>query len=345
MYALFKLLGEGKLYPGDENLNKIVDLFFPIIKIIKNESGVDYEYKLEGNIVIVSEGKNKYSVSIDKFASNAIKLFKLIKFNSGTFGDSEIENFMLSFNSRKLKAKSSLKTDIRIVIHDARISQTAELGFSIKSELGGSSTLLNAGDTTNFIFKITGYDFSDEELNTINAIETKSKIKDRISKIISYGTSIEFYRTNREIFENNLVLIDSFLPNILGEFVYAFYTTNNSSIRDLTNYVHDLNPLKYNTDFAHTFYEYKIKRFLTDIALGMMPSTIWQGVHDSTGGHLIVKANGDVVCYHIYNRNDFENYLYNNTRLETASSTRHKFGTIYKQAGGYFIKLNLQIRF
>ena len=61
--------------------------------------------------------------------------------------------------------------------------------------------------------------------------------------------------------------------------------------------------------------------------------------------YLIIKENGDVLCYHIYNRNEFENYLFNNTKLDTASSSRHQFGTIYTESGELYFKLNLQIRF
>ena len=31
IYALFKLLGEKRVYAGDGNLNKIEDLFYPIL--------------------------------------------------------------------------------------------------------------------------------------------------------------------------------------------------------------------------------------------------------------------------------------------------------------------------
>ena len=38
-------------------------------------------------------------------------------------------------------------------------------------------------------------------------------------------------------------------------------------------------------------------------------------------------------------------YLFKNTRLDTASSTRHRFGSIYQERNGkYYFKLNLQIR-
>jgi type II restriction enzyme len=77
----------------------------------------------------------------------------------------------------------------------------------------------------------------------------------------------------------------------------------------------------------------------------MMPASVWTGELDATGGYLVVKEDGEVLCYHIYNRNEFEDYLLRNTKLETASSSRHDFGKIYKENYEFFIKLNLQIRF
>ncbi|PZR23766.1 MAG: HpaII family restriction endonuclease [Flavobacterium psychrophilum] len=345
VYALFKLLADGKLYPGDKNINKITSLFFPIIKIIKNELGVDFEYELNGNVVIIDDKKQQFTIPIEEFRQHSIKLLSIIKSKKGAFGDSDIESFMSSFNSKKLKAKSSAKSDIRVVIHDLRINQSADLGFSIKSELGGDSTLLNAGETTNFIYKIEGHDFTHQEIIEINEIDTKNKIKDRVEKILSYNTKITFIEPNRQLFKNNLTLIDSLLPNILGELTYLFYTSKHNSIAELTSTLQTHNPLNFDLQFSHTYYEYKIKRFLTDVALGMMPSKIWSGLYDTTGGYLIVKSNGDVLCYHVYNRNQFEDYLFYNTRLDTASSTKHKFGVLYKEASGYYFKLNLQVRF
>ena len=77
----------------------------------------------------------------------------------------------------------------------------------------------------------------------------------------------------------------------------------------------------------------------------MMPAKVWNGIYDATGGYLVVKEDGNILSYHIYNKNKFEYYLFHNTKLETASSSRHDFGKIYEKNGKYFIKLNLQIRF
>lgn len=78
--------------------------------------------------------------------------------------------------------------------------------------------------------------------------------------------------------------------------------------------------------------------------LGMMPSKVWDGQMNATGGYQVVKEDGDMLCYTIYNRNDFENYLFENTRLDTSISTRHGYGKIYEEDGQFYFNLKLQIR-
>jgi type II restriction enzyme len=46
---------------------------------------------------------------------------------------------------------------------------------------------LNAGKTTNFIFKINNLTLNQNQILEINEIETRSKIKDRIGKITELG--------------------------------------------------------------------------------------------------------------------------------------------------------------
>ena len=77
----------------------------------------------------------------------------------------------------------------------------------------------------------------------------------------------------------------------------------------------------------------------------MRRSYEWDGIDEASGGYIVVNKKGDVLAYHIYNRNYFEEYLLNNTKYETASTTRHDFGKVYEENGINFIKLNLQIRF
>lgn len=346
IYTLLKIISEKKLFAGDSDLNKIESLIFPIIKILRDESNGTYEYAYDSDLVIIKGLEEEFRIPISEFQEKAVFLLsELKKTTPATFSIPEIETFINSFNCVSLKARSSIKSDIRIIIHDKRTGTTPELGFSIKSQLGGASTLLNAGKTTNFIFEIENAVLSDTQIENINEIDSRSKIKDRIEKIKEFSGKLEFKETESSIFGNNLTLIDSAMPKILAEVVYLFFTSNFSKTIDLVNEISRINPIGFNLETKHPFYSYKIKRFLTDVALGMMPSKVWTGELDATGGYLVVKENGEILCYHIYNRNEFEDYLLNNTKLETASSTRHGFGTVYQKSNKQFFKLNLQIRF
>ncbi|MGI9526690.1 MAG: HpaII family restriction endonuclease [Weeksellaceae bacterium] len=346
VYTLFKLLGDKQLYLGDKDIERLENFVFPIIKILRSEKGGEFEYTIKDEIILITGNQQTLQLPISEFKVKATLLLNRIKSSKKTtFSVPEIEDFMCSINCLSLKANSTSKTDITIVVYDQRTNQTPTLGFSIKSQLGNPSTLLNAGKTTNFIFRVDNLYINQNEVDAINSIDSRSKIMDRISEIKAKGGVFKFEKTERKMFSNNLILIDSLLPEILSEIVFSFYTSKTSSLKNLVSIIADVNPLNFDLDNEHKFYDYKIKRFLTDTALGMMPSKVWGGQYDATGGYLIVKESGDVLCYHIYNRNEFEDYLLNNTKLETASSSRHGFGYLYEENADWYFKLNLQIRF
>ena len=175
IYTLLKLLGEGKVYAGDQNLNKIQNLFYPIIMILRQEKDGDYNYRLQDKDVVIQTptGEELLRIPASVFLVEAENLLKAINENDGAFGVPQIEVFMNSIYCHSLKAKSSDKTDIRIILHDRRTKINSEMGFSIKSQLGGDSTLLNASKATNFNFKVTGANLSDDEITAINSINPK----------------------------------------------------------------------------------------------------------------------------------------------------------------------------
>jgi len=345
LYAFLKLLGDGVLYPGDGNLEKLKTIFYPIIKILRTESLFNYEYQINDQLIFISSdnGETISSIPISKFKYTAeLMLRKIQESKESSFNIPELEKFLDEIKCSTLKASSTSKTDITIVIHDFRTNQSPSLGFSIKSQLGSPSTLLNAGKTTNFIFEIKIGCLTDDQISQVNSLD---KIKLRLDKLYDLGATFKFNGLESSLFTNNLILIDSRMPEIMGQLVFDYYTTNKTKIIDLTTYLEERNPLLFDKTNDHNFYLYKLKRFLTDVALGMTPSRVWAGKFDATGGYIIVKDDGDILCYHIYNRNEFEDYLIANTKLDTASTTRHEFGTVYQEEGKYFIKLNLQIRF
>lgn len=345
IYALLKIISDKQLYRGDGNLNKLKNAVMPIIKVLREESAGTNEYSIHQNLVIVNSLGKELKIPISDFQLQAQNLLTIIKSSSSTFQIPDIENFISTFNCKSLKANSRVKSDIRIVLHDAATGISPELGFSIKSQLGNASTLLNAGKTTNFIYKVTGEKLPVTLIDEVNQIDSGSKIKDRLAKISSLGRKLTFVKTEKPIFSNNLTLIDSALPKIMAELVYSFYSSTNSKLTDLVADISEKNPMNFDASELHPYYLYKVKRLLTDIALGMMPSRVWTGELEATGGYLVVKDDGEILAYHIYNRNDFEDYLLNNTKLDIASTSRHGFGVIYEKDDAQLFNLRLQVRF
>lgn len=348
IYTFLKLLADGRLYAADSELNRIDNIYYPILKILRNQLEGNWEYCRNGNIKVVdgTNGQLVLSLPINTFVEYSESLYNIIinAKGSSTFPAPEIEEFLNEINCKTLKAPSKDKSDITLVVHDQFTGFNPTLGFSIKSRMGGASTLLNAGTSTNFIFKIRNKTFTDTAIQRINSIDTRSKYRDRISSIISNGGKFKFTGMQNEIFKLNLQVIDSNMPLIVSSMLFNYYTGNASSLTDLLKILEQENPCNFNLDYNHTFYEYKVKTLLTDIALGMTPAKVWQGHYDANGGYIVVKENGEILCYHIYNRNEFEDYLLKNTKLDTPSH-RHNFGILYKEGNDVFMKLSLQIRF
>lgn len=347
LYALFRLLGEGKVHAGDANLNKL-DLYYPILNIIREESK-KYEYKpyKEQNIVVIDEDGKEYArISMNKFMEESTKLLDSIK-DAGSqraFEVPDAECFMRQIGCTKIKAPSQDKADIHIVIHDLRTNMTPLLGFSIKSQLGSPSTLLNPGSATNITYKVVGGNMTDQEIGEINGIEDHLP---RMQALLGKGYRLEYFEVAHQTFKNNLLFLDMCMPELVARcLVLASLPGLSTAVKEIIQIIAQENPFGFTGANVNAFYEHKMKVLLLDTALGMTPSKEWNGHYDANGGYLVVKSDGDIVCYHFYNKNDVEDYLFNNTRLDRASRSRYDFGSLYRgQDGEVYMKLNLQIRF
>lgn len=348
IYTFLRLLDIGKLFAADANLNKIDDVFYNIINIIRNESSGTLEFRInrESNhisVVNTDVGDTLADLPCNEFKHAADELYaEIVAANTASFSVDNTIEFLNQVSVNTLKAKSTDKSDIHIKIHDINTGYESVQGFSIKSRLGGPSTLINAGKTTNFIYKITG-NMTDEIMDKFN--KCSRLFKDRFSVLNSNNCDIVYSSMENEVFENNLLLIDGDLPKICAYMLKAYFSSDVTTVEAALEKIEVSNPLHYNLTNGHPFYRYKFKKMLTECALGMLPSRVWDGTADATGGYIIVREDGEVLCYHLFNRNEFENYLIKNTKFETASTKKHEFGKIFKDNGKFFIKLNLQVRF
>ena len=342
LYAFMKLLSQGRVYAANENVEKIDDVFYPILKIMREEQkGQSIDYVItDENINIEVQSKTIMTVSRKELDDSANRLLREISAHSGSFELEEIADFVNGIKVTKIKAPSSDTTDISMQIEDIHTNYIRNVGFSIKSEVGNAPTLLNAGKTTNFIYKIT--DITSEQAEEINAINTKTKIKDRVKAIKDFGGCISYADMEHQGFKRNLIMVDSSMPQIIGNMLLYYYEEDVKECDKLVKLAGERDPLGYGDAMM---YEYKFKKFLCSCALGMKPAKKWDGLDEANGGYIIVKADGEILAYHIYNRNFFERYLLDNTILERASTSRHEYMSLYEEDEEMFIKFNLQVRF
>ena len=327
VYDLLRILADGKIYATDSE-NK--------------------EYTAGEMISIYINGEKVKELPETEFESESVNL--LNEFNSKdskyAFSVESTQNCVDRILCYKIFTPAMDKNDIMVKIIDADTVYSTTIGSSMKSELGSYPTLLNAEKTTNFIYKIV-HNHPDlmREANGIYRVsggKNHIDVRGRINKIIEENGTLEYRKMNNQIFEDNLVLIDSNMDKIIAKTLLYFYKDGISNCNEMVEKLEQENPMNYGNVNA---YKYKFKKFLTAVAFRMKPATVWDGLDEATGGYIVVTKEGNVLAYHIYNRNYFEEYLLSNTKYETASTSRHDFGEVYSENGEDFIKLNLQVRF
>lgn len=168
------------------------DMYNSIMCAVQQESK-RYEYKpdVDQNIVVVDEDGIEYArISMDRFMNESALLLEEIKnAKESAFEIPASETFMNRIGCTKLKAPSKDKADIHIVIHDLRTNMTPLLGFSIKSQLGSASTLLNAGVPTNILYCVHGVKLTDTQINEINSIDGHIS---RMSELYNVGCKLQY---------------------------------------------------------------------------------------------------------------------------------------------------------
>lgn len=376
LYVLTKLLAEGKLFQSDINLNKDKDNYYEIIKVYKEESNSILEFERSNEIFIYRVVNNERTLlkelSIDYFSEKSPDLLNgILKGKGKHFPIDEINDFIDEIKIQKLTALATSKSDIKLRIYDHRLAKETDLGFSIKSLLGKDSTLFNTGVGNNFIFEIENdLEISLDEFNleTYKPVGRISKITARLKKIIDLGLKIKFQGIQSKQLWRNLKMIDGDLPEVLAHALLYRWIDRDSSLLKIVEILEKNDPMDfYNGEESNQkLYEYKLKRFLAECAMGMTSETPWHGIYDATGGVIIPKKDGDIVCFHIYDFNLFREYLINNTIFEQPSTgedeenpghirtrkgtKKYYYGWLYKEEveeeeDKLYFKINLQIRF
>lgn len=373
LYVLLKLIAEGKLVQSDMDLNPDNTNIYQVMKSYKSEQGYRLEFEREelGEEVKIhifkvddtqEELLNSYTYQeLTKVVEDTLSGVK--EGEGRSFPIPELNSFLQNNQIKTAKADSGTKSDIRLKIYDHRLAKDTDLGFSIKSLLGKDATLLNTGAGNNFIYKVKNLpeNFDLQSFNS-NTYKTGAKITARLEKIRDIAADCCFQKIQSKQFYKNLKIIDGDLPEILAHCLYLRYLNRKSSIEKLVEILEDSDPLNFYAGGRgqQKFYEYKIKKFLVESAMGMTSEAVWLGEYDSFGGVIVAKKDGSIVCFHIYDFNLLRNYLLKRTKLEQAATgedennpgypdnnakKKYFYGWLFKEDNDFFIKLNLQVRF
>ena len=343
LYTLGYLLLNGGAYAADENQAAIPAQFHKILSIylagMKNSPEIEYVIR-EDSIDILSGEEIVCSLDREEVKRSLNLMLKELKDGSrkGTFSLPAGNHLLTLLRKQRISASSvERENDLEIVLEDPTTkSSSPRVGFSIKSQLGGRSSLLNASPATNFIYKIVP--------NIATSLKPypdfeHGKHRKNLTSLYEAGYHLEFKKIANDTFYNNLTLLDMQFPNYLARVLLNSYLSQEDSFSENAFVVFPVN------DEASRQPLFKLKEFLGAVAMGLRPASTWDGDTTKFRGILVVKNNGEVLVYYLYNRKNFEEHLFSNLAFERPSTTRHKYGSIYSQDGEDLIKLNLQIRF
>jgi hypothetical protein len=344
LYALAFLLVNGGAYAADKRQERIEEEFYKVLEVFVPgySDGGETCYKVFKNTLqIAGPDRSSTEVEINEVAQHLVRFFAELsaREHTGAFPLEAGQALMTTLSLPKVSLSyQERKSDLDIRYLDPYTEASSpRVGFSIKSQLGSPSTLLNASGATNFIFKILpplGH-----QPEHYASFQARGGVKALVGELISRGYRLQFEGLQGDKFTSNLELVDSQLPKYLADLVVAYYASGGSSVKELSQVAFPRDKP------GATQQVFKVKQFLGAVAMGLRPTGYWDGDVTKFKGILVVTPAGDVVVYYLSNLTDFQEYLFESVKFETASTTRHGFGEIYDDGGSAFIKLNLQIRF
>ena len=358
IYAFFRLLADGGVYMGTPQVQKDMNRCWPVALVQREEhDGTRRYYIEEDEVRMVSGEVDRSGQFVPKeeaepvtfpradFGEAADYVLDILKHSSGEEVEvpDGLEGFLDAVRIYDLEAKTDDRTDFKVAFWQADAPLT---GFCVRCRLSPMNPLLDGGRTANLKLEQAGVKFAVPTVNKVNALpESPNEVAKRMLMIERLGGVLKYSDVADRVFRCNLLMIDLHFPRMLAEMVRLMHLEGITRVAELTERIKELNPLKIKDELIqkHGFYEYKIKQFLLALALGMRPAKIFRGTDSAVEGMLLVDGLGDLLCYHQSCRQDFAEFLYQNTRFEKGALEKDKYGFLERENGSWYFKLNVKI--
>lgn len=366
LYVLFKLLGDGRIYTADAQMNKLSpNAYLEIIRVIREEvANVMSEYAInDGTIDIYVAQDLVTSISAGEFLREAHRLFKTIRNGRGrSFEvDEATTDFMEQAHITKVKASSISvngenggKNDIVMELRDSTTALVYKAGFSIKANGKNPATLFNCATATAFVYRLGG--LTDEDAAILNGLNTPSGHRDkqkRLRYLKNHGVELEF--VDNKIppghtvapFARNLEILRSDMQQILNLAVLAHYTDerDHTKVSDICKILQADNAL--GVAAPEYFYKKALEDFLYASFGGLNGTSPWDGRTIVNGGYIVVKEDGEVLAHSSQDTAVFRDFLFQETKFDRPDSSDGKwsYAYAYKDGSDWFMDLNFQVRF
>lgn len=335
LFVLAELLCEGYVtvgkYSPKESTRRLQ------IVSVARESADGEDFIIDGDDVIITGSKQRASRA--QIRAQTRSLLPAIKVGKWVFSANEADEMLQLLGISQLK-RGSEKSDLYLNVLDPLSGASGLQGYTLKSFLGSSPTLFNAGLATNFTYEISPQ-ISVNEIKRLNELP----IRKMCQELVESGHVLRLV-ANHGVFGSNLSILDSRMTEVVAQSILAYYTRrcgSDGGLESTAKYLATANPMKVaNPEF---FYHHKLKDLLEAATYGMAPSKPWDGRRTAPGGLLIVERSGELSCIPAGHSDEHREYLLRSTKFETASRKRHKFGSILEVSGSCQLSLNLQIRY
>lgn len=340
IYVFLRLLLDRKVFCIDQDLT-VGDDYLEILELYrKMKDGNLIVYDLKDEIgkfypeMDKKDVKNLNNTSIEYYCR--MILHKLASKTDRTFELEDVEKFLSLISIDTLKAKSTDKTDIQMLTRDPKNTIISRNGFSIKSDMGAKATLINSSGATNFVFKLEGFNF--DKMQRANEIESQNE---RMGYIFDNISNYTFCGADSIQTKSNLQLLDFNYEKIISLLLWKSFELGITDLKKLCLHLDKQNYF----NISDNYFEFKIKKLLITCCLGLNLGQKWSRKEDANGGFINVSKDGQLSAIHFFNRNIVEDFLFDNTKLERGSRTKHKYGDVYQKNNEFYIKLNFAVRF
>lgn len=365
LYVFLQLLGSGRLDAADRDLQCKPGAFLEVSKVFRHEKGrpeTEYVVVPEFDTVEVRcDGARVARVSMRECAEQARALFEYLTSHKGSgkvmCAPEGVCDFAEAIGVTNPKAPSAAagglfggKADIVVETRDGRNALVNRMGFSVKSQFGSPSTLFNAGPNAPLLFWVANC--TDELMEEFNALVNTSGKRAWMSHcqpfLAAHGLRVSFARSaDTGSFERNLLFIREGMLEIIAGCVRERFVrgTESPDVAAVTRAVSETNPMRYPPALAAAIYEKAMKDFLYAAFSGMSATKAWNGVEQVNGGYIVVKPDGEVLCYHANDREEFREYLFRTTKFDSPSTQKCGWSYIQRKNGEYLLPINFTIRF